>query len=184
MAKKEYLNNKALESKIISYLQIQYDVARYNLLIEELEETKQRKAIRQVDSSREDGLIPQYRIDLGKLKNEFSKFEGLLTTDFYALSTNFARYVVYSKFYLLEEEDAVQEAVSTCFAKINLFNPKKGKAFNYMTTCIHNHFKQLHRGAKNFEEFKKRYRNYLNSKYYKNLSKNMEDIPIAQGKME
>ena len=37
------------------------------------------------------------------------------------------------------------------------FDPTKGKAFNYMTTCILNHFRQLWRTAKNYNELKKKY---------------------------
>jgi spermidine synthase len=46
------------------------------------------------------------------------------------------------------------------------FDPAKGKAFNYLTTCILNHFKQLYRAARNYQELKRR----INDMYHKSMS--------------
>ena len=45
--------------------------------------------------------------------------------------------------------DATQEGVLVCFEKVDRFLPKKGRAFNYMTTCIISHFRQIYKRQKN-----------------------------------
>jgi DNA-directed RNA polymerase specialized sigma24 family protein len=62
---------------------------------------------------------------------------------------------------LIDQDDAVQEGVMICFEKIDRFDPKKGKAFNYMTTCILNHFRQLYRTARNYNELKRKYLDFI-----------------------
>jgi DNA-directed RNA polymerase specialized sigma subunit len=62
-------------------------------------------------------------------------------------------------------DDAIQEGVLICFEKIDRFDPRKGKAFNYMTTCILNHYRQLYRSARNYNELKKKYMVYLSDKF-------------------
>jgi DNA-directed RNA polymerase specialized sigma24 family protein len=69
------------------------------------------------------------------------------------LSQNIVRY---AKFNHIDEDDAVQEGVMICFERVDRFNPSKGKAFNYMTTCILNQFRQLYRAAKNHQDLKKK----------------------------
>ena len=81
-----------------------------------------------------------------------------LTIAFYLLSENIVRY---RKFNLIDADDAIQEGVMICFEKVDRFDPSKGKAFNYMTTCIINHFRQLYRTARNYNELKKKYQDHL-----------------------
>ncbi len=50
-----------------------------------------------------------------------------------------------------------------CFDKIDRFDPSKGKAFNYMTTCILNHYRQLYRTARNYNELQRKFGNHLRS---------------------
>ena len=68
-----------------------------------------------------------------------------------------------AKFSHIDMDDAVQEGVMICFEKIDRFNPEIGKAFNYMTTCILNHYRQLYRTARNHNELKRKYQEYLES---------------------
>ena len=51
------------------------------------------------------------------------------------------------------------------FESAEKFDPQKGKAFNYMTTCILNHFRQLWRSARNYQELKKRYNDIIQLKF-------------------
>lgn len=58
-----------------------------------------------------------------------------------------------------------------CFEKVDRFNPnyigkngQKAKAFNYLTTCCLNHYRQLYRTAKNYIELKKRYQDFIAKK--------------------
>src|SRR5690606_33927224 len=83
-----------------------------------------------------------------------------LANAFYTLSENIVRY---AKFNLIDQDDAIQEGVMICFEKIDRFDPQKGKAFNYMTTCILNHFRQLYRTARNYNELKKKYLDFMQS---------------------
>ena len=71
------------------------------------------------------------------------------------------RVVQYTKFNLIDADDAVQESVMVCFDKIDRFFPSKGKAFNYMTTVIWNSLRQLYRSAKSYNEFKKKLGDFL-----------------------
>ena len=96
-------------------------------------------------------------VDESEIKNaelDYAEAQKILATAFYTLSQNIVRY---AKFSHIDEDDAVQEGVLICFERAEKFDPAKGKAFNYMTTCILNHFRQLWRSARNYQELKKRY---------------------------
>lgn len=73
---------------------------------------------------------------------------------FYLLSTNIIKAF---RFSMVDEEDAKQEAVMVCLKKIERFDTERGKAFNYFTTMILNHYRQLYRSARNYGELKKRF---------------------------
>jgi hypothetical protein len=66
--------------------------------------------------------------------------------------------------------------VMICFEKIDRFDPRKGKAFNYMTTCILNHFRQLYRTARNYNELKKKYLKHLQIVVSRTIVKNGKEI--------
>lgn len=91
-----------------------------------------------------------------------------LTDAFYLLAENIIRAF---NFQLIDKDDALQEGVMICFEKIDRFNPnyvgkngQKAKAFNYLTTCCLNHYRQLYRTAKNYIELKKRYQDFVTKK--------------------
>ena len=96
-----------------------------------------------------------------------------LAAAFYTLSQNIVKY---AKFQHIDDDDAIQEGVVICFEKIDHFDPNKGKAFNYMTTCILNHFRQLYRSARNYQELKKKYLTYLQNE--------LEKVIIHNGKTQ
>lgn len=96
---------------------------------------------------------------------EFNRLEERLALFFYELSENIIKAF---NFKLIDYEDALQEGVLIALQKVDRFdhtfigkNGKKAKAFNYMTTCILNHFRQLYRGAKNQHELQRRYYEHL-----------------------
>jgi hypothetical protein len=91
-----------------------------------------------------------------------------LTDAFYLLAENIIRAF---NFQLIDKDDALQEGVMICFEKVGRFNPnyigkngQKAKAFNYLTTCCLNHYRQLYRTAKNYIELKKRYQDFVSKK--------------------
>ena len=92
------------------------------------------------------------------INSEYQEAQDQLAIAFYTLSENIVRY---AKFNLIDQDDAVQEGVMICFEKIDRFDPDKGKAFNYMTTCILNHFRQLYRTARNYNELKRKYLDFI-----------------------
>ena len=144
----EYLNNKNLEKTIIIFQKAKRDKKLYNFLQEDVKKREDKVKIELKD------LINKKN---SEILNLHEVTQNNLAVAFYTLSENIVRY---AKFNLIDIDDAVQEGVLVCFEKLGRFNPKIGKAFNYMTTCILNHFKQLYRSAKNYNELKKRYQDF------------------------
>lgn len=147
----EYLNNKIFETIIAKFQQSKQDKTRYEMILDDLRGSQiRRKEPNQLFSMKTD--------EYEKARRDFSDSQDQLAAAFYTLSENIVRY---AKFHLIDEQDAVQEGVMICFEKIDRFDPVKGKAFNYMTTCILNHYRQLYRTARNYNELKKKYHDFL-----------------------
>jgi DNA-directed RNA polymerase specialized sigma subunit len=143
----EYLNNKSLEKTILVFQKIKRDKSLYGLLHKDLKERNLTYDL--VEKKFSDS------------NNFFHDAQKNLANAFYILSSNIVRY---AKFSLIDQDDAIQEGVLVCFEKIDKFDPRMGKAFNYMTTCILNHFKQLYRSAKNYNELKRKYQEFTKDK--------------------
>lgn len=143
----EYLNNKNLEKIILLFQKTKRDKTLYGLLNQDL---KSRNLINDIIEKK-----------FVESSGHFVDIQKNLAHAFYILSSNIVRY---AKFSLIDQDDAVQEGVLVCFEKLDKFDPRVGKAFNYMTTCILNHFKQLYRSAKNYNELKKKYQDYTKDK--------------------
>ena len=77
-----------------------------------------------------------------------------ITLCFYLLSDTILRAF---NFKLIDKEDALQEGVLACLSKVERFNPDRGKAFNWFTTIILNHYRQLYRTCKNDINLKRKY---------------------------
>ena len=77
-----------------------------------------------------------------------------ITLWFYLLSDTILRAF---KFKLIDKEDALQEGVLACLSKVERFDPDRGKAFNWFTTIILNHYRQLYRTCKNDINLKRKY---------------------------
>jgi hypothetical protein len=150
----EYINNSTLEKNITQFQNAKRMKARCLLVIEDLNGTIRRKAKRKVDSTKNKEMLHIFQTIYTQANATYLEAELKLASDFFLLSENLTRYF---KFHLIEPDDAVQEGVMICFEKIDRFIPTKGKAFNYMTTCVANHFRQLHRTSKNYNELKKKF---------------------------
>jgi DNA-directed RNA polymerase specialized sigma subunit len=108
-----------------------------------------------------EGIIKRFKKakrNIKKSKVEFEDAQMELATAFYTLAKNIIRAF---KFQLVDKDDALQEGVMICFEKLHRFDPKIGRAFNFCTTIILNHYRQLYRTAKNYNELKLRYHNFL-----------------------
>lgn len=169
----EYLNNKAFE-KIIKEFQIsKREKLKYEMILEDLEGSKERREKRHArNKKRGEQILVQIRQKRQEYDGVFASFsqsQNDLAMAFYTLSENIVRY---AKFQFIDDDDAIQEAVVICFEKVDRFDPVKGKAFNYMTTCIFNHFRQLYRTAKNYRDLKDKYLRYLQSELDKVIIQN------------
>lgn len=152
----EYLNNKDFEAVIDKFQSYKRQKSRYELIIDDLEESKVRKISKNRSYNPEplDKYVENYKF----IALEFDDSQNQLANAFYKLSENIVRCFKFSN---VDPDDAVQEGVFICFEKIDRFDPEKGRAFNYMTTCILNHFRQLWRSARNYNELKKKYHLFL-----------------------
>lgn len=89
---------------------------------------------------------------------EFDAAQLELAEAFQVLAKNIIRAF---RFQLVDKDDALQEGIMICFEKLHRFNPDKGRAFNFCTTIILNHYRQLYRTAKNYNELKVKYHEHL-----------------------
>lgn len=154
----EYLNNKTFELLIKSFQDSKRSIARLEILISEVSDTLDRKKKRKVDPSDSKKILAEKTSLLHASSQDHDTSKQKLAIAFFTLAENIVRY---AKFQLIDADDAIQEGVMICFDKIDRFDHRKGKAFNYMTTCILNHFRQLYRTARNYNELKRRYLNHV-----------------------
>lgn len=165
----EYINNSQLEQNIRKFQNAKRAKARCLLVIEDLNGTIRRKAKRKANVTQNHKTLCSFRVSYEQAEVEYKEAEFKLAGDFFLLSENLTRYF---KFHLIEPDDAIQEGVMICFEKVDRFIPSKGKAFNYMTTCIANHYRQLHRTSKNYNELKKKFFTFKQTCDSKTIIKN------------
>jgi hypothetical protein len=139
-------------------------------------ETNERRKSKYGDDLKQPALEESERL-YKEACNNFKEFQNQLAHAFYILSENIANY---AKFGGIDIDDAIQEGVLICFEKINRFDPRKGKAFNYMTTCILNHFRQLYRSARNYNELKKRYQIFLSDRFESAFIRNGKEMTFCE----
>lgn len=154
----EYLNNKTFERMINQFQDSKKEKVKIQILIDEIKDTIIRKKTRKIDISNSKCFAKKKEEELALANSTHEESRQKLAIAFFTLSENIVRY---AKFQLIDMDDAVQEGVMICFDKIDRFDSRKGKAFNYMTTCILNHFRQLYRTARNYNELKKKYLNHM-----------------------
>lgn len=153
----EYLDNRNFESIIHEFQHHKRQKMKFELIMADLRETHDRRCAKYKDNLKESALKESELLYQSSC-DAFKEFQEQLAYAFYILSENIANY---AKFNGIDIDDAIQEGVLICFEKIDRFDPRKGKAFNYMTTCVLNHFRQLYRSARNYNELKKRYGTFL-----------------------
>jgi DNA-directed RNA polymerase specialized sigma subunit len=166
----EYLNNKTFESVIRAFQQHKRQKSRYELIVSDLQQTHERRKKKYNDNQKKPNL-EQIKQRHQEICDNFQTHQQQLAHAFYLLSENIAHW---AKFNGIDMDDAIQEGVLICFEKIDRFDPRKGKAFNYLSTCVLNHLRQLYRGARNYNELKKRYHKFLQDKF--------ENLVIRNGK--
>ena len=178
----EYLNNKSFESLIQSFQLFKRHKSKYELVLKDLEETHQRRKAKYKDNLKKKSLTKK-KAEYEETCVNFKDCQEQLARAFYILSENIANY---AKFSGIDIDDAVQEGVLICFEKVDRFNPnyvgkngQKAKAFNYMTTCILNHYRQLYRSARNYHELKKKYHNFLQDKFESMFFRNGKERSIT-----
>jgi DNA-directed RNA polymerase specialized sigma24 family protein len=149
------------------------DRVKYEMIIIAMQSVPERH-----EKSEEDDLMTLDECILAykEATQEYHDLQNMLAVAFFTLSDNLARY---AKFSHIDIDDAVQEGVMICFEKIDRFNPEIGKAFNYMTTCILNHFRQLYRTARNYNELKKKYRDFLQTQVEQAMKKSREKSKLS-----
>ena len=166
----EYLNNKNFESIIKEFQFFKRQKVKYQFVLEDFEESHNRRFSKHKDNEHKDRMKDAQE-SYNKACNNYNDYQDQLAYAFYVLSENIANW---AKFSGIDIDDAIQEGVLICFEKIDRFDPRKGKAFNYMSTCILNHFRQLYRSARNYNELKKRYHGFLQERF--------DQIVIRNGK--
>lgn len=168
----EYLNNKILENTIITFQRSKREKVKYKFIIEDLQNAKNRINIRKNKTTKKELVksLEKKEKEYNQTLEDYNESQLMLAEAFYTLSENVARF---SKFNYIDIDDAIQEGVLICFEKVDRFDPeyigpngKKAKAFNYMTTCILNHFRQLYRSARHYDDLKKKYLDFIQQKLY------------------
>lgn len=152
----EYLNNKIFEKLIVRFQQAKKEQIKYSFLVDDIKGAIFRTNKRGKYQAPSKWVSVQQKFNT--VSSEYAESQEDLAIAFYTLSENIVRY---AKFNLIDQDDAIQEGVMICFEKIDRFDPQKGKAFNYMTTCVLNHFRQLYRTARNYNELKRKYLDYV-----------------------
>jgi hypothetical protein len=175
----EYLNNKFFEKIITQFQNSKKEKSKLEILVEDIKFTIDRKKIKKIDFSRNKDDLKNKLESYQNAIDQHDEAKKHLAIAFFTLSENIVRY---AKFQLIDIDDAVQEGVMICFEKINRFDPRKGKAFNYMTTCILNHFRQLYRSARNYNELKKKYLKHVQFFHNHSMIKNGKEIFIENPK--
>ncbi len=168
----EYLNNRTFESIIQSFQFHKRQKLKYEIIMSDIKETHERRVVKYNDNLK-NPIVEENENNYKKACSDFKDFQNQLAYAFYVLAENIANY---AKFNGIGIDDAIQEGVLICFEKIDRFDPRKGKAFNYMTTCILNHYRQLYRSARNYNELKKRYGIFLQNKLENAMFKNKKDF--------
>ena len=164
----EYLNNKDLEVIIFNFQKVK---SRKLLLKDIIENYLSDSNYVGLDEKNEIISYEECSCMLIKVEREYDELKDLLAEAFFKLSDSLTKY---TKFSNIDPDDAIQEGVMICFDKIDRFNPnyfgkdgKKSKVFNYLTTCVLNHLRQMYRTSRNYHEFKTKYHDHLILKHDK-----------------
>lgn len=164
----EYLNNAKFEAIIEAFQMSKRKKLQYQLIIDDLQETHQRK-LKVYNDAHKLELLTAQKECYEDICRDFNEYREKLAYAFYLIASNLATYRRYTG---VDIDDATQEGVLTCFEKVDKFDRRKGKAFAYMTTCVDNQYRQMYRSTKNHNELKKRYYKHLQDKFEKQFYRN------------
>lgn len=177
--KTEYLNNDFLEDTMEIYKKSRLEKVRFETIIEDLRSSIAKRRKNKKKSVLAD--IDHYHSEYIRAAGDFDTAQKQLTKSFYTLTE---RLIGYCRDIIVDTDDALQEGVCACFEKLNKFTKGKGKAFNYLTTCVMNHFRQMYRGHKSYKLFKERYKEFMSNKFSSVLIKNKREIHIKDINMD
>jgi hypothetical protein len=166
----EYLNNKFLEKTIKEYRFYRQEKEKYIFIIKDLKESFE---IREKNKKKQVHSLKDYEEKYNNVLENYENYKLDLANSFKKLSENL---VAYAKEIIIDEDDAIQEGIMICFEKMDKFNPEFGKAFNYMTTCIINHYRYMYRSDKNYKDLKQKFKSYLENKNSNSFIKNGKEI--------
>ena len=175
---REYINNKALEEAIANFRESKRERVRYGYLMGDMRQAIAVKTKRRKGTEQESETLAKIAAMHSEALGAFESWQSYLTTEFYRLSENIVRFAKFR----IDSDDATQEGVLICFEKADRFDPQKGRAFNYFTTCTLNHFRQIFRTNKNYNELKKKYFAFMQSQTCKQIIKNGKDISTYEEK--
>jgi DNA-directed RNA polymerase specialized sigma subunit len=167
MSNEHYLNNNSFEAIISEFQNFKKQKSRHEMILADIKETYDRRVKVHGDETRL-SLLDEQKAQYQATCNNYNQCQEKLARAFYLLAENITNYYRFSG---IDMDDAIQEGVLICFEKVDRFNPnykgkygQKAKAFNYMTTCIINHFRQIYRSIRNYNELKKKYHDHLQNK--------------------
>jgi hypothetical protein len=130
-----YLDNKYFEATIKNYLEARQAVLKANIQLSD------------PNGVALQGLV----IDLPKLTRDFNSIRDILTGQFLLLCTRLVER--YCANIVIDHDDSIQDCAMICLKRIDNFQPAKGKAFNFFTTCIIHHLRQLYRTHQSYQGF-------------------------------
>ena len=152
---KEYLNNKAFEKLIAEFQVTKRALAKYEFLVRNLGETIKRKK----NSDFEKQMLQDFREKITIAYNNHEEAKKYLTDAFYILARNI---VAYSRYKLIDDEEAVQNMVFLSLQKSDRFDENRGStAFNYFSTVFLNSLRGDFRAAKNYTNLKNKYQDHM-----------------------
>ena len=162
----EYINNQSFEVIITNFQKYKREKTKYEILLKDILQTSKRRTLKNKEYQNE--TLNQYQSKHNNTLEFYKTHQEQLAFAFYTLSENIVNFTKFN----IDVDDAIQEGVLICFEKIDRFDPSKGKAFNYMTTCILNHFRHLYRSSRNYNELKKKYFNHIQEQVETSYSRN------------
>lgn len=148
-----YLDNRALEEAMSRFRESKRQQVRYGYLMEDLKQAIQTKVKRRRSADQEQKALAVLVSVHAEACAAHEAVRQQLAADFYVLASNIVRYAKFA----IDPDDAIQDCVMTCLDKIEKFDPDKGKAFNYLTTCCMNGLRQGYRTVRNYHELQKKY---------------------------
>lgn len=152
----EYLNNKTFETLIVKFQTAKKEQVKFKMFMDDIKSTEKRTLKRGKYKKPPGWLTIEKTFEV--VNSHFKIIQDELAITFYTLVENIVRY---AKFNLVDQDDAIQEGVMSCFEKVDRFDSSKGKAFNYLTTVVINCLRQSYRTARNYNELKRKYLDFV-----------------------